>query len=258
MDLPIKLIINGFGKVGQEVKHKTQEDGSWIITAVVDPWMLGVSHQEITGDLLSQTDVIIDFSHGDALLPLMQKITAYAPRVRLVIGTSAWGKDAEAIKKLVAQHGLFCLYGANFSIATALFMHLVRYATDLFNTFPEFDPSLLEIHHRHKKDMPSGTAKAIAQDIVDRSDAKTSMLYGMEDRAIRPEELHVSCLRTGENKGFHQVSFDAMDEVVTISQQNRDRGAYAAGALQAAKWLMEQTTPGFYSFDDCIKGLLPK
>jgi len=252
----LKLIINGFGKVGQEVKLKAEQDSAWNIIAVVDPTMPSASHQELVTEILTQSDVIIDFSHGNAILPLVQRIATYAPHVRLVLGTSAWNQDSEAIRKLVSDHGLFFLYGANFSIATALFMHLVRHASTLCNAFPGFDPSLLDIHHRHKKDMPSGTAKVIAQDIVDRTDSKNTILYGMEDRAIRPEELHVSCLRTGENKGFHQVTFDSMDEVVTLSQQNRDRGAYALGALQAGQWLMQQTTPGFYTFDDCINKTL--
>ncbi len=252
-----KLIINGFGKVGQEILHKAKAEGCWDIIGIVDPNHAGATHQDLTPELLTQTDVLIDFSHGPSVLPLLQTIATTAPHVRVVIGTSGWNQDAQRIQELVTTHSLYVLYGANFSIATALFMHVVRYASSLFNAFPGFDPSLLDIHHKHKKDMPSGTAKAIAQDIVDRTNAKTSILYGMEDRAIRPEELHVSCLRTGENKGFHQVSFDATDEVVTISQQNRDRGAYALGSLQAGQWLMHQKTPGFYTFADCIQASLP-
>lgn len=251
----INLLIHGYGKVGRLV-HKYAQMGEIFNVVGTVGREEDVTYSSIMEADLNEVEVIIDFTNGEALLNLFQYIKSHKPSIKIVVGSSGWAQEEENIKKSVKEIGMYFLYGANFSIGTALFMQTVNFASELFNKFVSYDVSLLDIHHRHKLDMPSGTAKKIAFGILNKFTRKNKILYGMSDKPIENNELHVNCLRVGENMGFHEVTFDSAEEVVKISQQTRDRGAYAEGALSAAKWLFEQTEPGYYTFDSYINGLL--
>jgi 4-hydroxy-tetrahydrodipicolinate reductase len=94
--------------------------------------------------------------------------------------------------------------------------------------------------------------------MIDHLDHKNKILYGMQDRAIEKDELHVNCLRLGENKGFHEVIFDSEAEVIKIANQTRDRGGFARGAIMGMKWLMDQDEPGYYTFDECFSIIIDR
>jgi 4-hydroxy-tetrahydrodipicolinate reductase len=250
----IQIVLHGFGNVGAVLKELAISDSRVNVVSVI-------AHANFTAmdkSALKDADVIIDFSHGTAVLPLVQFVAKHNPNVRIVTGSSGWHNNIEKVRLVVDEKHLFFLYGANFSIGTALYMEIVRYSAKLFNKFSGFDPALLDVHHHLKKDMPSGTARNIAQIIVDETDSKNSVLYGMQEEPIRPDQLHVNCLRVGANKGSHEVYFDAADEVVTMTQQTRDRGAYASGSIEAALWLMQRDKPGFYTFDQYIQEIITK
>lgn len=252
----IKLIVHGLGKVGALVRSHAEADGAFDVVCAVDAENADADFAAAGEAPLADADVIVDFSHADALAGLLEAVAAADPRPRVVVGTSGWEGDEARVRQIVRDARLFFLYGANFSVGTAIFMRLANVAAELFDRAGGFDVALLDVHHRHKKDMPSGTAKKIAAAVLERTTSKARILTGVVDRAIAPDELHVNCLRLGENKGYHELYFDAPSEVVRLSQQTRDRGVYAAGALAAAKWLMRQHEPAFYTFDQALEDIL--
>ncbi len=253
---PIKLIVHGLGKVGALVRSRAEADADLDVVCAVDGESADADFAALAEAPLDKAEVIIDFTHADAVAPLVEAVAAANPRARVVVGTSGWEGDEDRVRQIVRDAGLFFLYGANFSVGTAIFMRLVNVAAELFDRAGGFDVGVLDVHHRHKRDMPSGTAKKIAAAVLERSAAKAKILAGVADRAIAPDELHVNCLRVGENKGYHELYFDAPSEVVRLSQQTRDRGAYAAGAVAAAKWLMRRREPAFYTFDQALEDIL--
>ncbi len=248
----IKLIVSGVGRVGRLVRELAQADPAIELVAVV---ARGDAPNVKEADLKG-ADALVDFTHGDNVLDVVAAVAAAGGGVRVVTGTSGWGDDEARVRELVRAHRLYFLYGANFALGTALFTRVVGGAATMFNAVGDFDAAVFEVHHRHKRDMPSGTAKKLAAAILARFDAKKRVLYGTSPAAVAPDQLHIACLRLGENKGYHEVRFDSPDEVVTISQQTRDRGAYARGALAAVKWLMRQDEPGYYTFDDVVEDIL--
>lgn len=253
---PIKLIVHGLGKVGSLVRSYAEGGAEFDVVAAVDAESAAADYAALAEAPLVEAEAIIDFTHADAVLGLVETVAAVNPRVRLVVGTSGWEGDEERVRQVVRDAGLFFLYGANFSVGTAIFMRLANVAAELFDRAGGFDVAVLDVHHRHKKDMPSGTAKKIAEAVLERTGAKAKILTGITERPIAPDELHVNCLRLGENKGYHELYFDAPSEVVRLSQQTRDRGVYAAGALTAAKWLVRQREPAFYTFDQALEDML--
>jgi 4-hydroxy-tetrahydrodipicolinate reductase len=252
----VKLIVHGLGKVGNLVRSCAQEDAGVEVVATVDAENAGADFATLAEAPLTAAEIIIDFTRADAVLRLVETVAAVNPGVRVVVGTSGWEGDEDRVRRVVCDAGLFFLYGANFSVGTAIFMRLANVAAELFDRAGGFDVAVLDVHHRHKKDMPSGTAKKIAEAVLARTASKAKVLTGIAERPIAPDELHVNCLRLGENKGYHELYFDAPSEVVRLSQQTRDRGVYAAGALTAAKWLMRQKEPAFYTFDQALEDIL--
>lgn len=251
----VNIVVHGYGKVGKLVAMHSKADANFNVIATISRNDTRATHKSIKNVRLESVDVIIDFSTSSAFTSLFQYVARNYPKIRVVTGTSGWDQEESKITKAVESNKMYLLHGANFSVGTALFMKIVSYSTELFDSFENFDISLLDIHHRHKRDMPSGTAQKIAQNILDKSRTKKKVLYGLSENPIHDSELHVNCLRVGENKGFHEVTFDGADEVIKVSQQTRDRGVYAQGALLATKWLVGQKESGFYTFDSCLENL---
>ena len=257
MNTPLRLAIHGLGKVGELVRAEAESDPDIQLVAVIDRSHPGATFSDIGQAELADCDGLIDFSAGAAVTDLLTAARSF-PRLRIVTGSSGWLGALPEIKETVERQGGYFLYGANFSVGTAFFMEIARYAAALFGQLDGYDAALLDIHHRGKPDMPSGTALALAQKLTDAMPAKTEPLIGLADRAVQTDELHVAALRLGANKGFHQVWFDAAEETVTLSQQTHDRSVYAKGSLLALKWLMAQTTPGYYTFDHVLESYYQK
>jgi 4-hydroxy-tetrahydrodipicolinate reductase len=244
------------GKVGKEVRRCAEADEDLAVVGAVDETNDDVEFAALAEAPLRDVDVVIDFSGGDAVLALVEAAAAADPSPRLVVGSSGWGGDEKTVRRIVLERDLSFLHGANFSIGTAVFMRLADAAADLLARAGGFDVALLDVHHRHKKDMPSGTALRIAAAVAESTAEKTGILTGTADRPIASDELHVACLRVGENMGYHELIFDAPGEVIRLSQQTRGRDVYAVGAILAAKWLMRREEPSFYTFDQALEDML--
>ena len=162
---------------------------------------------------------------------------------RLLIATTGWDADRARVDALLRDHGAAAVVAPNFSLGTALFGRLVERAVELFGTVEAFDPYLVEWHRRGKTDRPSGTANALARRIVETNP--------------RLRDLEVVSVRAGASPGMHLVGFDAPGETVELRITARDRSAYAAGIVAAARWLLAmQRSPGIHAFDEVVDDLL--
>jgi len=249
---PTRLIVHGLGRVGSQVHRLAQTDNAIEVVARIAASHPDATHRSLSELDLSTADALIDFSTGESVAKIVQQAAAQNPDLRIIIGSSGWDKWQNEIRRQTETYHLSLLYGANFSIATAFFAEIVRYAADLFGQIQGYDTALLDIHHRGKTDMPSGTALHLAEQVKAGIKEKTSNLIGTADRAINQEEVHIAALRLGQNKGFHQVWFDSAEDTLTLSQQTHDRTTYASGALTALHWLIDQANPGFYTFDQVL------
>jgi 4-hydroxy-tetrahydrodipicolinate reductase len=111
------------------------------------------------------------------------------------------------------------------------------------------------MHHKLKKDSPSGTAITLAEKILANCDRKTKIVTQCLDRRIEPEELHVSSTRGGSIPGIHTMYMDSPADTIEITHNARSRGGFALGAVMAAEWIKGKK--GFYSVEDFIKEILP-
>jgi len=212
----------------------------------IDPSIL------ITTDMnsfLSACDVVIDFSLPDACESLLESsITNPKP---LVIGTT--GLNAHQLNLLKdASDVMPILYATNMSLGVALLNKLVQQASAALEGF---DIEIVEMHHKHKKDAPSGTALTLAEHAAKGRDLDLDKVrVSGRDGNIgerSSDEIAVMALRGGDIVGRHTVGFYNDGEFLELNHTATSRNTFSKGAIRAAKWLVEQDK-GLYTISDCL------
>jgi 4-hydroxy-tetrahydrodipicolinate reductase len=233
----MRVAIVGYGKMGHEIETRLNQRGH---TPVVAP----------RGSFPADCPVGIDFSRADAVADNVAR--ALAANARYVLGTTGWSGDLAAIRQRVEAAGGALVYAANFSLGVNLYYRVVRAAAALLAPFPDYDPYVLERHHRQKQDAPSGTAKILAG-IVEAAKGIRSRPVSELDGALPEAAFHVSSLRAGGIVGDHTVGFDSGGDEILIEHRARSRGGFALGAVLAAEWIVGRQ--GFFGFEDILDDL---
>jgi 4-hydroxy-tetrahydrodipicolinate reductase len=244
-------IIFGNGNLGRAIAAALVARGDEMPTVLGRPESGG--HQSTA---LPEADVAIEASRAEAVYANLA-VAIDAGCRRFVIATTAWETDAEAVAALLARHRAAAVAASNLSVGVVLFGRLVERAVDLFGSFEDVDPYLLEWHRRSKADRPSGTARDLARRVLAAHPRKRRLADPQSAGAPAPDELELAVIRAGASPGMHLVGFDAPGETVELRLTARDRSAYAAGALLAADWLMRRPRePGIHSFDEVVDARL--
>ncbi len=224
------VISGGRGKMGAllaEIARGRQHN----VTVVDLPENAGA--RALTREALRAIDVVVDFTTPDAVVANIEAcINANAS---MVVGTTGWYGEIPRIKELVQRSGTGLVYAANFSIGVNLFYDIARAAAPALRC--GYEGRILEKHHVHKKDAPSGTAVAIRNVIRDVAHA----------------ELPIDSVREGEVVGMHQVMFESAGDTITLVHNAKSRRGFAEGAVRAAEWLKGKK--GFYDFKDIFREL---
>lgn len=165
-------------------------------------------------------DVAIDFSVPSAVAENLPKLAGR--HMNIVIGTTGWQEHEEQMRRIAADAGVGVVAASNFSLGVALFQSLAAQAAKMFAPYPEYGAWIHEIHHSSKKDAPSGTAITLQ---------KAMQAAGYTN------PIDIASSRAGSVPGTHTIGFDGPFETITMTHTNRDRAAFAQGALQAARWV---------------------
>jgi 4-hydroxy-tetrahydrodipicolinate reductase len=249
----MRVAIVGYGSMGREVEKVLSARGHEV-SARVDPVNSEADAKAFTEAIAGRSDIAIEFSHPTAPV---ENARAYARLgVSAVVGTTGWYGKLEELTGIVRASKIGYLYGSNFSIGAHLFFALVAAATDLANTCPEYDILGWEVHHKRKKDSPSGTALTIGKIITTKSTRKKKIVTERLDRAPEADELHFASVRGGEVPGTHTVLLDSLFDTIELTHRARNRGALALGAVRAAEWLAGKQ--GLYEVSDFIQDMLQR
>lgn len=184
---------------------------------------------------VSEVEVCIDFSHPDAVLKNAQDVVKSG--ANLVIGTTGWEKDYEAVKNLILSHNCGCVYAPNFSLGVLLYKQALAHAAALIDQYDEYDVAGVETHHNQKVDSPSGTAKSLSELLSQQMPKK--------------DPIEFSSIRCGHIAGTHSVMFDSSADTITFTHEAKNRSGFALGAVMAAE--MIQGVKGWWSFDELLK-----
>lgn len=196
---------------------------------------------------------LIDFSHADALEASAD--AAAGAGAALVVGTTGLGAAHEALLGRAAG-SVPVVAASNFSVVVNVLHHLAAEAVRLLrpDEAPGWDLEVLEVHHRHKKDAPSGTAHALARTLAAAAgrDPACILLERAGDEATRaPGDITVQTLRVGDHPGEHTVFFGAPGERLELKHVSTSRDSYASGALRAAAWAAGRA-PGRYEIKEVL------
>lgn len=241
--MSINVILSGArGRMGQVLAELSDECGATIVGEID----LGDPIESASWD---EADVVIDFSVHSGIIDLLT--AAVNARVPVVIGTTGH-TDTELAFIREASKTIPLTLAGNYSIGVNILMHLTREAARLLPH--SYVPEITEIHHRHKKDAPSGTALNLAEAVEGERDyPDNARIFGRRGDIgeRRPHELAIHALRGGEVVGEHTVFFFGDSDRLELTHRASDRGIFARGAYQAAHWLIRQE-PGLYSMDDVL------
>jgi 4-hydroxy-tetrahydrodipicolinate reductase len=200
-------------------------------------------------EALGAADVVIDFTHPDNVVRNIEEVAMAG--LPMVVGTTGWYHALDEVRQIVDRCGTGLAWGANFSVGALLLARLTEQAAAFLDRFPEYDPYVLEHHHRGKSDTPSGTGKRLAEKIVGSIARKRRVLEGNPDGKIPHDALHLASVRAGEAFGRHTVGFDAPFDTLELTHTARGRDGFALGALHAAELIRHRT--GMYEFSELLE-----
>lgn len=253
----MKIALMGYGRMGRAVEEQATERGHRIVVRTgpggrpVEPGAVDPTAADDEGpdpeSALRQADVAIDFSVGEAVPDNVAR--AARAGLDVVVGTTGWDDRVNEVRRSVEEADAGLLHAPNFSLGAHLFYRLAEAAASLVGPLGSYDVHVVESHHRHKRDHPSGTARRLADLLVRTLDAKDRWAEGPTGRAD-PETLEVTSVRVGEGTGLHLVGLDGPDDRIEIRHRARGRSGFARGAVEAAEWLVGRT--GWFTLDDML------
>lgn len=245
----MQLLLSGHGAMGRMVESIAIRRGHTIL-------LRSTSSILFPDDLPSHAgDCCIDFSVAAAVPGIVRRCAEAG--IPLVIGTTGWQNDAEAILAPAVTAGIPVIHGSNFSIGAQILFRIGAEASRLMAAFPQYDVGIHEVHHTRKKDAPSGTAISLADAVLKNLPRKQSW-RGMESAApVHPEELLIASQRLGSVTGEHTLHFHAPEDELLLTHRAHSREGFAFGAVLAAEII--GSVRGIQRFDDIVfSHLIPK
>ncbi|MDC3126474.1 4-hydroxy-tetrahydrodipicolinate reductase [Candidatus Pelagibacter sp.] len=252
----INLGISGcMGRMGQQLITSSKKNKSFnlrILTEnrTINKKINGIKPEFNTESAFKKTDIIIDFTIPKCTLEILK--IASKLKKKVVIGTTGFSRSQENLIKKYSKK-IPILKAGNMSLGVNLLIYLTEIASKSLNE--NYLSKILEVHHKHKKDYPSGTALMLAKGITDGKGKNLYSLIGKKflNKKSFPygKKINFSSLRKGEIIGEHEVKFSSGKEIITLNHEAFDRALYSDGALTAAKWLMKKK-PGLYSMRDML------
>ncbi|WP_296176648.1 4-hydroxy-tetrahydrodipicolinate reductase [Psychrobacter sp. UBA2769] len=259
-------VIGAGGRMGRMLIEAVQENPQTTLNAAIERQgsslvgadagevaAIGRLDVQIVDDLkavINDIDVLIDFSLPDATEQNMQ--ICAANKVAMVIGTTGFNEQQEQVLTEASKQ-IAIVYAGNYSTGVNLSLKLLGMAAKAFGN--DADVEVIEAHHKHKIDAPSGTAYMMAEAVAEArgQNLKDVAVYGREGQTgeRKAGTIGIHAIRGGEIIGDHTVMFIADGEVVEITHRARARMTFAAGAVRAATWVIKQEV-GQYNMQDVL------
>jgi 4-hydroxy-tetrahydrodipicolinate reductase len=241
MSNPRIVLIGAAGRMGQAIRTAAEVDFLTVVAALDKGDDLAAG--------IPRGDVIIDFSHHETTSTVIALAAAH--RKPLVIGTTGHAA-AEKTHLLAEAAKVPTVWAGNYSVGVNLLYALTRRAASVLGA--DYDAEVIEMHHRFKKDAPSGTAARLLEIILEeRKLSAEALRHGRQgitgERS--PQEVGIHALRGGDVVGEHTVMFAALGERVELTHKASDRGIFARGALRAARWVLDRPA-GVYDMQDVL------
>ena len=221
----MKIALIGYGKMGHIIESIAIERGHEIV-CIIDK----DNTEDFHSAAFASADVAIEFTTPQTAEANV--LRAWAVGVPVVSGTTGWNIEAIRLEAIRQKAGL--MWSSNYSIGVNLLFALNKQLAKFMEAYPNYTPHMTEVHHIHKLDAPSGTAKTLQEAIGDE----------------RLALADIESIREGEVPGIHTVTWDSEVDTITISHSAKSRKGFALGAVIAAEWMRGKT--GWHEFSEVI------
>lgn len=221
----MKIALIGYGKMGHMIESIAKERGHEIVS-IIDQDNL----DEFKSNAFASADVAIEFT--TPLTAANNIHRAWKAGVPVVCGTTGWNVEAMRLEAMRLEAGL--MWSSNYSIGVNILFAINKQLAKFMEAYPNYTPHMTEVHHIHKLDAPSGTAKTLQEAIGDSK------------LAIKD----IESIREGEIAGIHTVTWDSEIDTISISHSAKSRKGFALGAVIAAEWMKGKT--GWHDFNEVI------
>jgi len=236
----MKIALIGYGKMGQTIEKMALQRGHEIVLKINSD-----NRDEMNETTLSNCDVAIEFTNPEAAKENVS--TCFNAKLPTVCGTTGWASELNHAKMLAIENEVSFLHTTNFSIGVNLFFEINKLLAKLMNEQNEYEISLKEVHHTHKKDAPSGTAISLAEQILSRIERKEHWTNQQTDK---PELLFIESERTDQVPGTHHVKYDSSIDSIEIIHTAHNRDGFALGAVLAAEFIVGKK--GIFTMQDVL------
>src|SRR5215470_3989667 len=232
--MPLRIAIVGNGKMGQMVASLAPQHHCEVVRTIGS--VGNDNGRSLTREALEGVDVAIEFTSPLAAPQNLRRLIEAG--VATVVGTTGWFSELALMRKLAEQQNSAVVWGPNFSVGLHHFRRTVAEAARRFAREESYGAWGWEIHHAAKKDAPSGTLLALAEEMK---------------RSGYVREIGLSANRAGMVPGTHEIGFDSAEDTITIRHMAKSREGFARGALRAANWVVGKK--GVYEFREIVKNL---
>ncbi len=240
----MKIALIGYGKMGHAIEKTAIARGHEIVCKIDADNAADFDSPEF-----ASADIAIEFTTPSTAVDNYLK--AFQRNVKVVSGTTGWTDSMPRIKEMCEKGEGTLFWTSNFSLGVNIFFAVNRYLASIMGGFPQYKPSMEEIHHIHKLDHPSGTAITLAQGIMAKDPEITSW---KEAEDVDSHTLKVEAVREGEVPGTHIVRWDSQVDTVTIEHRAKSRDGFALGAVVAAEWACGRE--GWLTMDEMMHSLV--
>ena len=221
----MKIALIGYGKMGHMIESIARERAHEIVS-IIDQNNL----DEFESNAFASADVAIEFTTPQTAEQNIRR--AWSAGVPVVCGTTGW--DIEAIRQEAIRQEAGVMWSSNYSIGVNILFALNQQLAKLMVSYPDYTTHMTEVHHIHKLDAPSGTAKTLQEAIG-------------EDRLAIAD---IESVREGEVPGIHSIMWNSEVDTITISHSAKSRRGFALGAVIAAEWMKGKT--GWHEFSEVV------
>ena len=252
----INLAVTGcMGRMGQQIIKSSKLDASFKLVTITESKKInkkvnGIKVEQNTEQAFKKASLIIDFTIPKCTFEVLK--IASKLKKKVVIGTTGFTKREESLIKIFSKK-IPILKAGNMSLGINLLMYLTEITSGSLGK--NFLSKISEVHHKHKKDFPSGTALMLGKGIAVGKNKNFYRLLGKKylNKKKFPygNKINFNSIRKGEIIGEHEVKFSSGKEIITLNHEAFDRALYSEGALSAAKWLMTKRA-GLYSMRDLM------
>ncbi len=237
----MNIAIIGYGKMGQLIEKIAIERGHKIVS-IID----ANNTEEFENQQFASADVALEFSTPQTAVDNIRR--AWQKNVKIVSGTTGWNDQQHILLSELKRDNKTLFWASNFSLGVNLFWEINRQVSQLMSRFPQYQISIEETHHIHKKDAPSGTAVTLAE----------NLLYGLTNKegwTLMPDtqnnKITITSIREGEVFGKHTTICDSSEDIISITHNAKSRKGFALGAVVAAEFLKDKN--GYFTMKDLLQ-----